>query len=157
MALSLTSRQRKVLRGLAHALEPIVQIGKAGVSPEALGQIDRALEAHELIKVRFLAGKEEKEPLIREIVAGTGAAEAGRVGHVSILYRPHPDPEKRRIVLPRWGCRRAPRGIPRPALAFSCCERSLPNHDRLRSRLLPVHPAGARAVALGELPDQVGV
>ena len=100
MTLSLSSKQRKALRGLAHALEPIVQIGKAGVSEEALGQIDRALEAHELIKVRFLAGKEEKAPLVEEIVARTGAAEAGRVGHVCILFRPHPDPKKRRVVLP---------------------------------------------------------
>ena len=101
MTLLLTAKQRKALRGLAHSLSPIVQIGKAGISDEALGQIDRALEIHELIKVRFVAGKQGKDPAVEEILARTGASEAGRVGHVSILYRPHRDPEKRRIVLPR--------------------------------------------------------
>ena len=101
MTLSLTSKQRRALRGLAHGLSPVVHVGKAGISDETAGQIDRALEAHELIKVRFLAGKEEKGLAVAEIVRRTGAAEAGRVGHVSILYRPHPDPAKRRIVLAR--------------------------------------------------------
>jgi len=100
VTLSLTSKQRKALRGFAHGLSPIVQIGKGGVSDEALGQIDRALTAHELIKVRFLAAKAEKEPAVAEILGRTGAAEAGRIGHISILYRPHPEPDKRRIVLP---------------------------------------------------------
>jgi RNA-binding protein len=101
VTLPLSSKQRKALRGLAHSLSPIVQIGKAGISDEALGQIERALEIHELIKVRFVAGKQSKDPAVAEILERTGAAEAGRVGHVSILFRPHPDPEKRRIVLPR--------------------------------------------------------
>lgn len=115
MTLALTSKQRKALRGLAHALSPVVQIGKAGISEEILGQIERALEVHELIKVRFLAGKEEKVPAVAAIVGRTGAAEAGRVGHVSILFRPHPDPEKRRIVLEPGPAGRSGRGAAGPA------------------------------------------
>ena len=95
-----TSRQRKYLRGLAHSFEPIVHVGKGGITEPLLAQISRALEIHELIKVRFVDGKEEKAGLVAEIVARTGAVEAGRVGHVSILYRQHPDPEKRTIELP---------------------------------------------------------
>ena len=101
MTLSLTSKQRKTLRGLAHGLPPLVLVGKAGVTDELVVQVDRALEAHELIKVRFLIGKDDKAAAALEIVRRTGAAEVGRIGHVSILYRPHPDPGKRRIELPR--------------------------------------------------------
>jgi RNA-binding protein len=97
---SLSSRQRKYLRGLAHSFEPIVHVGKGGITEALLAQIDRALDIHELIKVRFVEGKEQKASLVAAIVERTGAAEAGRVGHVAILYRGQPDPEKRRIELP---------------------------------------------------------
>ena len=99
----LSSRQRKYLRGLAHPLEPVVHVGKDGVTEPLLAQIDRALSDHELIKIRFVGGKEEKAELVAEIVERTGASEAGTVGHVAILYRRQPDsPEskkRRRIEL----------------------------------------------------------
>jgi RNA-binding protein len=95
----LTSSQRKRLRGLAHSLEPLVHVGKGGVTDELAAQLDRALDAHELVKVRFLEGKEEKRELVAELCRRTGAAEAGTVGHVAILYRGHADPEKRRVAL----------------------------------------------------------
>lgn len=98
----LTSSQRKRLRGLAHDLHPLVHLGKAGLSDAALSQIDKALADHELIKVRFLesgaaGGKAEKDALVDEIQQRIGCGAAGRVGHVAILYRPHADPDKRRI------------------------------------------------------------
>lgn len=95
----LTSAQRKRLRGLAHDLRPLVQIGKSGLTEGVSAEIDRALDDHELIKVRFLAGKETKEALVGEIVARLRCGEAGRIGHVSILYRQQRDPEKRKIHL----------------------------------------------------------
>ena len=97
--MTLSGKQKRTLRGLAHDLEPVVHVGKAGLTDELVGQIARALDAHELIKVRVLVGKDEKGELVAEIERATGAAEAGRVGHVAILYRRHPDPEKRRIEL----------------------------------------------------------
>ena len=96
----LTSSQRKHLRGLAHALEPVVQIGKSGLSEEVVAQVDRMLTIHELIKIRFVAGKAEKAVLADELCARTGAEAAGTVGHVAILYRRHADSEKRKIRLP---------------------------------------------------------
>ena len=95
--MTLSGKQKRTLRGLAHDLEPVVHVGKAGLTDELVGQIARALDAHELIKVRVLVGKDEKDELVAEIERVTGAAEAGRVGHVAILYRRHPDPDKRRI------------------------------------------------------------
>lgn len=98
--IELTGRQRRILRGLAHGLEPVVHVGRERVTDEVVAQVDRALEAHELIKIRFLDGKSAKSELIAELVRRTGALEAGRIGHVAMLYRPRTDPEKRSIRLP---------------------------------------------------------
>jgi RNA-binding protein len=95
----LTSSQRKRLRGLAHALEPVVQVGKLGASDEVVAQVERMLDIHELIKVRFVAAKEEKAELVEALCARTGAEAAGTVGHVAILYRRHADPERRKVRL----------------------------------------------------------
>jgi RNA-binding protein len=97
---ALSGRQRKHLRGVAHALEPLVQVGKGLLTDEVVAQVDRALAGHELIKVRFLEGREAKDELAAELARRTGAELAGRIGHVAILYRPHPDPEQRRIRVP---------------------------------------------------------
>jgi RNA-binding protein len=97
MTPELTSAQRKRLRGLAHELHPLVLLGKEGLTEAALAQIDRELAQHELIKVRFLSHKEERRTAAREIESRLGCSLAGLVGHVAIYYRPHVDPEKRRI------------------------------------------------------------
>jgi|JI10StandDraft_1071094.scaffolds.fasta_scaffold188452_3 RNA-binding protein len=98
----LSSSQRKRLRGLAHDLHPLVHVGKAGLSDAALAEIDKALADHELVKVRFLesgggVGKVERDARMDEIQNRIGCGVAGRVGHIAILYRPHQDPDKRRI------------------------------------------------------------
>lgn len=97
--MQLTSSQRKRLRGLAHDLHPVVQIGKSGLTDAVIAELDRALDDHELIKIRFVAGKEAKAELVAEAIERLECAEAGRVGHVAILYRQQRDPEKRRIPL----------------------------------------------------------
>ena len=96
----LTGKQRRHLRGLGHALKPIVQVGKDGIDDGLIAAVEQALSDHELIKIRFVDGKSEKAELVAELVARTGAASAGTVGHVAMLYREHEDLEKRRIDLP---------------------------------------------------------
>lgn len=96
----LNSGQRKYLRSLAHSLEPTVIVGKQGVSDMLVRAVSQELDAHELIKVRFNEFKEKKKELSAEIVRRTGASLAGIIGHVAMIYRPHDEPEKRRIVLP---------------------------------------------------------
>lgn len=97
----LTSSQRKRLRSLAHHLKPVLQVGKGGLGESFLAAVDEALESHELIKIRFLVGKSDKETLAREISRRTGSEVAGLIGHTLILYRRQADPEKRRIRLTR--------------------------------------------------------
>lgn len=98
----LSSIQAKYLRGLAHALKPVVLIGQKGLTAEVIRSADEAFQQHELIKVKFNEFKEKKQKI--EIAAAieneTGCRMAGMIGHIAILYRPHSDPEKRKIQLP---------------------------------------------------------
>lgn len=90
---ALTGKQRRRLRGLAHALEPVVQIGQAGVTEAVVRSVEQALLAHELIKVR-LREPEDKKADSAALAELAGAALCGLVGHTAILYRPHPDAPK---------------------------------------------------------------
>lgn len=89
--------QRRFLRGRAHALKPVVQVGDAGLSDAVIAAVDEALAAHELVKVRLHA-PEDKKATATELARRTGAALCGVVGHTVILYRP--DPEAPRLELP---------------------------------------------------------
>ena len=95
----LTSAQRTRLKSLAHHLDPVVIVGKQGVTDNVIDAAQASLAAHELIKVRFNDFKEEKKTLAPEIAARSEAHLVGIIGHVAILYKEHPDPEKRRIKL----------------------------------------------------------
>ena len=101
MVQELSSAQRRFLRSEAHRLEPVVLVGKGGATETLVGAVNMALEAHELIKVKFNDFKDQKEALLQEIEEKTGAARCGLIGHVAILYRQHPDADKRKIDLPR--------------------------------------------------------
>lgn len=94
------SRQRKYLRGQAHALRAAVQVGRAGLTDAVLAQVDGELAHHELIKVRLEAEREDRAVLAERIAAATGSAIAGEIGRIVILYRPHAEPGKRRYSLP---------------------------------------------------------
>lgn len=98
----LLGSDRRYLRSIAHHLQPVVHIGKTGVSTNLLAEIDRALEQHELIKVRFLDFKEEKKTLSQTIATDTHSEMVGMVGHISMFYRQNPDPERRHIDIPSW-------------------------------------------------------
>jgi RNA-binding protein len=82
----LTGRQRRHLRGLAHALEPVVLIGGQGVTPAVIRQVGTALEAHELIKVRFAEGIDARE-LSDDLATRSRAELAQVIGRVAVLYR----------------------------------------------------------------------
>jgi RNA-binding protein len=87
----LSSRERAHLKARAHALEPVVQVGHSGISDELVTEVDRALTAHELIKVRIGGtDREERFAAGDELAARTNAAVVHRVGKVLILWRPRP-------------------------------------------------------------------
>ncbi len=88
---SLSARERAALKARAHPLEPVVRIGLGGLSDAVVAQIDRALDAHELIKVKVGDGERDTRAALGDaICARTGAALVQRVGKVVILWRPRP-------------------------------------------------------------------
>jgi RNA-binding protein len=93
----LDGAQRRHLRGLAHALKPIVFVGEAGLSESVLAALDEALATHELVKVRLRQPQDKKEAA-RKLASASGSALCGVVGHTVVLYRP--DPERPRIEVP---------------------------------------------------------
>lgn len=96
----LTNTQRQYLRRLAHDLKPVVQIGKQGLTEQALASIDRTIEARELIKIKFLDFQDQRQELSETIAEQLNSILISVVGNVAIMYREQPDPEKRRVELP---------------------------------------------------------
>ncbi|MHB1681858.1 MAG: ribosome assembly RNA-binding protein YhbY [Bacilli bacterium] len=96
----LTAKQMRYLRGLAHPLTPIMQVGKGGVSENLVDQIGLALEARELIKISVLANSElSVEEAAQSIQSFTKSDVVQTIGRTIILYRKSVD--HRTIVLPR--------------------------------------------------------
>jgi RNA-binding protein len=97
--MTLTERQKKHLRGLAHAREPIVLIGQSGLSEGVARELDGALTSHELVKVRARVGaREERDQILDALATQTSSTLVQRIGNVGVFYRPHK--EKPRIILP---------------------------------------------------------
>ncbi|HMM25170.1 MULTISPECIES: ribosome assembly RNA-binding protein YhbY [Pseudoxanthomonas] len=100
MPVALTAAQTRFLRGQAHDLKALLQIGNKGVTPAFLAELDAVLEQHELVKVK-VAGedREARDAMIGELAEKADAALVQRIGHTAVLYRP--SKERRQIVLPR--------------------------------------------------------
>ena len=81
----------KEMRAIAHHLKPIVTLG-AEPSESALAELDRALDDHELVKVRVnIAGRKERAEAIEAVAAAAKAVEVQRIGRIVVLYRANPD------------------------------------------------------------------
>jgi RNA-binding protein len=96
MAATLSARDRSRLKARAHALEPAVTIGQDGLTDAVLREIDRALTAHELIKVRWADGdRQERRQLLQTICERTDAAPVQQIGRIFVLWRPRAEPPDR--------------------------------------------------------------
>ncbi len=96
----LIGAERRHLRGLAHHLRPIVHLGKAGLSDPSVAGIDEALTAHELIKVRLLDHAGDRRDLAAALEGRLGCEVVGIVGHILIVFRRNPDPDRHVLRLP---------------------------------------------------------
>ena len=86
--MELTERQRKYLRGLGHALNPVLLVGQHGVTPAVIAEAQRALHDHELIKVRFRgADRDARDAGLTELATATGSVMLQRIGHTALYYK----------------------------------------------------------------------
>jgi RNA-binding protein len=86
-----TPAERKALKARAHPLDPIVTIGGKGLTDAVIAEIDFALKAHELIKVRAGAmDRDDREQAMSAICARTGAEAVQHIGKILVLFRPKP-------------------------------------------------------------------
>ncbi|MHB1099425.1 MAG: YhbY family RNA-binding protein [Burkholderiales bacterium] len=94
----LSPAQKRFLSGKAHLVNPVVIVGKNGLSKSVLDEIDSALKSHELIKIRFLSGeKEEREAALESICGELSAYPVKHIGKILIIYR---QAEKPGLILP---------------------------------------------------------
>jgi RNA-binding protein len=83
----LNASERRALKARAHKLEPVVHIGAKGLTAEVVQEIDRALKAHELIKVRAALERGERDSAFSSICEKTGAEAVQHIGKIFVLYR----------------------------------------------------------------------
>jgi RNA-binding protein len=86
----LSPAERRGLKSRAHALEPVVRVGDKGLTPAVLAEVDRALAAHELIKVRVQAERGDRAGILDEICARSNASAVQHIGKMLVVYRPRP-------------------------------------------------------------------
>ena len=95
----MTSKQRAYLRSLAQHTDPVIQIGKAGITPELCEAVSEALEARKLIKINILKNCFEDPRELADTLSGRTRSEVVQlIGRKIVLYRPAREPV---IVLPK--------------------------------------------------------
>lgn len=97
----ITTKQRAYLRGLGNALEPVMQIGKEGVTENVLTSINLLLEARELVKIKMLKNcDEDVRDLTHEIAKKLEADVVQVIGNIFILYKKSTRKNFKHIELP---------------------------------------------------------
>lgn len=86
------SATRKELRRIAHHLQPVVMVGDGGVSTAVISETNRALDDHELIKVKVnVLDREDRRALSDALMAACAAESVQRIGKILVLYRKNPE------------------------------------------------------------------
>ena len=94
-ALSLSPAERKQRRGEAHHLDPVVMIGSDGLTPAVVKEVDVALKAHGLVKVRmFSDSRDDREAALASLADSLDAAPVQHIGKLLVLWRPQPEKER---------------------------------------------------------------
>lgn len=86
----MTKAEKRALKAASQHLEPVVRVGKAGLTPAVLASIEQTLTVRTLIKIRFDQERDERDVLAGKVAEATGAALIMQVGKVAVFYRPTP-------------------------------------------------------------------
>jgi RNA-binding protein len=92
MVESLNNSQLRKFKAAAQLLQPMLKVGKAGLSEGFVRSVDLALMQHELVKIKFAEFKEQKKELAPQLAEKTASHLVMRVGNVMVLHRPKPAP-----------------------------------------------------------------
>lgn len=93
-ALSISSSERKRLKGLAHHLDPVVQIGRSELTDSVVAEAERAIASHELMKVRIdIDDRHQRSGIADELASRLEAAHVDSIGRIAILWRRKGDEE----------------------------------------------------------------
>ena len=91
----LSPTERRTLRAKAHHLVPVVTVGHQGLTPAVLHEIDLALLAHDLVKVRVLGDdRNAREAMLAQACEALDCAAVQHLGKVLVLWRPNPERKK---------------------------------------------------------------
>ena len=86
----MNSIEKKKLKAQAHPLNPVVIIGQAGLTAAVINEINHALDAHELIKVKIRAERDERAAIKEQICTETRAELIQSIGQIAVIYRKNP-------------------------------------------------------------------
>ena len=96
------TQRRKDLRTIGHSLNPIVTVAGNGLSEGVLTELERALEDHELIKVKLAIGdRETRKALADQLIKGTNAELIQAIGKVILIYRKAKESNKKSNLISR--------------------------------------------------------
>lgn len=110
---SLNTAALRHLRALGHALDPVIAVGKAGVTDALVAETKRALLKHELVKVRVQSEAPiDRKEAAEELATASAAVVAQVIGRTFLLYRRNP--EKPKIDLPKPAPKSLPKSLPKP-------------------------------------------
>lgn len=90
--MTVTGSELRELKARAQRLEPVLKIGRSGVSDAFLASLDAALALHGLVKIKFTDFKEEKKTLAPQIAEKSRSELIMRVGNVAVFHRAKPEP-----------------------------------------------------------------
>jgi RNA-binding protein len=94
----LNNAQVRKLKGLAQRMDATLKVGKQGLSDGFIKSLDEELSRHELVKVKFAEFKEQRKELAPQLAARTQSHLVTLLGNVVVLYRQHPEQDKRKIT-----------------------------------------------------------
>ena len=98
--MSLSPSQKRYLRGLAHALNPVIMTGNKGVTPAVINEFSIALDHHELVKVKLGSDdRQERATQVDALVTASGADVVQRIGRTASFYRQNA--KQPRLALPK--------------------------------------------------------
>ncbi len=85
--MKLDRHQTRQLKAMAHALKPVVRVGQNGLTEAVFVEINRALDDHELIKIKLPGSRQERTDAIDNICVSTAADPVALTGGVAIIFR----------------------------------------------------------------------